>query len=188
MSTTLPDTRADIEDEIRIMGDELRDHVTDQNDGYDDHTPNIPELMRRLRLLEKRIEAFDTYGVDSMEALKADPVFERDNLLFRAMHSVEDAAQRWSDRRKRGLTDVELIEAFDQEAGRGCSGYSGVEGWYSCRMGQFTWMREYGKPEKKLTGGALARVLRGVLKMPQRVDGSEAAVEQLSLFMEPAHA
>lgn len=180
----LPDTRADIEAEITFMGDELRDHVTDQNDGYDDHAPNIAERLRRLHVLEKRLAAFDKYGVENMDALRADPIFERDNLLFRAVHCVEDAALRWKERRARGLTDVELLGAFDDEAGRGYSGYAGDEGWYNCRPGEFCWHRAYGIPDNKLTGSTLARALRDVLKVPQRVDGVEAAVEQLSLFAE----
>lgn len=187
MSTTLPDTRADIEDEIRIMGDELRDQVTDQNDGYDDHTPNIPELMRRLDVLEKRIKAFDKYGVHSMPELKADPTFIRDNLLFRAVHSMERAAGRWATRRKCGMTDVHLMDAFNLEAGAGYSGYSGDEGWYDCRPGIFRWK---GKDfeDLVLTGSSLTRLLREILQIPLPDGQYNVAVEQLSLFMEPAHA
>lgn len=180
----LENTREEIQHELDRMADELRDHVTDQNDGYDDHTPNIPRALRKGRALENRLKAFDKYGVNSMDALQADPLFQRDNLLFRAMHSFQRAAVRWKERRYTGLTDRELMDAFDEEAGRGYSGYSGDEGWYDCRPGRFTW-KDNTFADQVLTGSALVRLLRELLHIPEPAGQENAPVEQLNLFHEP---
>lgn len=182
--TITSDTRADIVAEILAMTVEMEGHVMDQNDGADDHTPNVVGHMRRLELLEKRIRAFDKYGVNSMEELKADPVFTRDNLLFRAVHGMQRSAQRWATRRTCGMTDAHLMDAYDMEAGDGYHGYSGDEGWFDCRPGKFTWK---GKDfeDHVLTGSSLTRVLRDILHMPLPAGQENVAVEQLSIFSEP---
>lgn len=175
------DTRADIVAEILAMTMEMQGHVMDQNDGADDHTPNVVGHLRRLELLEKRLKAFDKYGVESMEELKADPTFIRDNLLYRAVHSTAKAAGRWAIRRQGGMTDANLIDAFDLEAGDGYCGYSGDEGFYDCRPGTFSWK---GKQWEQFTlkGSSLARVLRDILHMPLPSGVNNVAVEQLSIF------
>lgn len=149
-----------------------------------DHAPDPIGALRRVELLERRLKAFDKYGVNSMTELKADPIFRRDNLLYRAVHSVEKAKGRWATRRIGGMTDAQLVTAFDLEAGDGGSGYSGDEGWFDCRPGKFKW-KGASFEEHVLSGSALAKVLRDVLHMPLPAGEHNVAVEQLSMFGEP---
>lgn len=178
--TLIPDTREDILLEIQTITDELEAHVMDA-DSADDRTPDVLRMVRRVEHLEQRLRTFNTYGVHSMDQLRAEPRYVRDHLLHRAVHSVEQAGARWQRRREVGLTDVELIAAFDLEAGKGLAGASIPAGWYQCRPGLFTYCDPQGQ-HRELKGSALAGHLRRILRIPVQPGVENVAVEQLILF------
>lgn len=92
--------------------------------------------------------------------------------LLAAMHSMQNAAQRWTDRREKGLTDTEVLNAFNHEAGDGYAGGSTDHGMYECRPGKFAW-ENGGGGRYKLEGQPLIRELRVALQIPKPVDHSQ---------------
>lgn len=90
-------------------------------------------------------------------------------MVIAAVHGVQNGAERWAQRRDRGLTDAEMLDAFNEEAGNGYLGSFWGECSFECRPGLLRW--SYGDSgEHELKGAQLVRELRMALLIGQPVN------------------
>lgn len=96
--------------------------------------------------------------------------------LYRALHSMQDAEERWNERRMHGMSDTALMEAIRYEFGiEGGSSGPGDNG--HRRKGgadpRFWLGHSYGDRPPTLRGKALVAATRELLKVPYPINGKE---------------
>jgi len=96
----------------------------------------------------------------------ADPA-ELRKQLHRVLHCYVGAADRWAERRQRGMTNDELYEAIGQEFGTGGASGPGDPG-YNSKGGLFPrlWLGHWQDGKPALQGAALRVAVRELLEIP----------------------
>lgn len=130
---------------------------------------------------EQKMARFTTETRDLFDKKVVEPEGETpDKALWRALHSVANAAERWEARRKTGLSGVELSDAVGEEFGDSGSGGPGLLG-YICSGGRKPkiWFAKDVKsqPDRKgtpLHGMPLLEKVRTLLAIPEPVPEKES--------------